>query len=76
MQEHCDRCRFFHPNPPAHSPEAITVSADGIRGGGSCRRHPPIRQEHQMACFPLVACNWWCGEFEAHHVESESPHAM
>ncbi len=64
MTERCDRCRFFSPNPPASEPETITFSADGVRGGGDCRREPPVLQEHHLACFPLVACGWWCGEFE------------
>ncbi len=65
MPERCDRCRFFHPNPPAHKPDVISIGGDTIQGGGDCRRTPPAWRELDVAYFPLVACHWWCGEFEA-----------
>ncbi|MEX0718367.1 MAG: hypothetical protein WD066_17360 [Planctomycetaceae bacterium] len=62
----CERCRFFHAHPPADAPGRITISGDGIRGGGECRLHPPVRVEHEtLACFPVVANEDWCGRFEA-----------
>lgn len=64
MHRRCDRCRFFFPNPPAHRPGMVTYAADGIRGGGECRRKPPTRQEQALGCFTIVADDWWCGEFE------------
>jgi len=65
MHVHCGRCRFFHPNPPASKPEVVVFSADSVRGGGECRRKNPSWRQHDVACFPLVAGDWWCGDFEA-----------
>ncbi len=65
MTVRCDRCRFFRPHPPASRPGEIVFSAQGIRGGGECRRRPPTGQELQLACFPVMAHDGWCGEFEA-----------
>ena len=60
----CDRCRFFHPNPPTERPDQIMFTCDGTFGGGECRRQPPVRDdEFDIARFPTVACDWWCGEF-------------
>src|SRR5690606_11852419 len=63
----CDRCRFFHPNPPAERPHLMSCCADQVFGGGYCHRRPPVWREGPMklACFPLVECDCWCGEFEA-----------
>lgn len=63
MPARCDRCRFFHPHPPASAPEVIVFSADGFLGGGECRHRPPTWRELELACFPIVASNGWCGEF-------------
>lgn len=63
MSDRCDRCWYFHPNPPASKPDAIVFSAGEVYGGGECRRHPPTWQKDMMGCFPLVANYWWCGEY-------------
>lgn len=73
MPVRCDCCRFFHPNPPAHAPDEISMTEEYTLGGGSCRRNPPIRQELQLSCFPIVAGNWWCGEFEARRDTEDAP---
>ena len=63
MSMRCDRCRFFKPNPPASRPDTMTFYADGVRGGGYCRRKPPVTGgEHGMGIFPLVSNDCWCGE--------------
>jgi len=60
----CEHCEHFDPNPPSEQPGAIIFSADGIRGGGQCRRYPPRDEgEFKLARFRTVACDWWCGEF-------------
>jgi len=62
----CDQCAHFHANPSADTPEQVIVSGDGIRGGGECRRHPPHDPQKArpwLATFPVVCCDWWCGEF-------------
>jgi hypothetical protein len=60
----CEQCRFFHAYPPASQPDAIVVSADGIRGGGECRLHPPVQIENEtLARFPVVSNDCWCGCF-------------
>lgn len=67
----CDQCRFFHAHPPATEPNTIIISADGVRGGGECRRQPPLAHMPDklgfptLAYFPLVACDNWCGAFES-----------
>ena len=64
MKPSCSSCHFFHPNLPASRPQQITFTSDGTYGGGECRRHPPRRDDtFPLACFPIVACDWWCGEF-------------
>jgi len=66
----CDECRFFHPHPPADRPGQIVVTGNEVLGGGECRRRPPtcMQRDHSsvfpLACFPLVAVECWCGEFE------------
>ncbi len=63
MQERCDQCRFFRPNPPASRPGVIVFSGESVFGGGECRRRSPVWRGHELAQFPLVACEGWCGEF-------------
>jgi hypothetical protein len=63
----CDQCQHFSADPSAGTPEQIIISGDGIRGGGECRRHPPRDPQKPipwLAEFPVVACEWWCGEFQ------------
>ena len=53
---------FLHP--PAEKPDWIQFTCDAIHGGGECRRHPPVKEEEfRSAVFPIVGCDWWCGEF-------------
>jgi len=60
----CDRCRFFHPHPPARSTGEMVFTHNGVYGGGQCRRHSPVRDEsHLIAKFPDVPGDFWCGEF-------------
>lgn len=69
--DRCEHCRFFQANPTAAVPGTITISIDGVRGGGECRRRPPLARTpdnsgiSKLAHFPLVACDDWCGEFES-----------
>jgi len=61
----CDCCRFFHAHPPTRSADQVMFTADEILGGGQCRRHPPGRDdEFRLARYPIVSCDWWCGEFK------------
>ncbi len=80
MPNRCDQCRFFYPNPPAERPEMISFREGQVLGGGYCRRRPPVWREslHEEGVFPLVACDSWCGEFEARvkrDTVSTKPHA-
>lgn len=51
--EHCARCRYYAPRTP--------------RGGGWCRRRPPVVTPGTAGdkCFPIVKPTDWCGSFEA-----------
>lgn len=66
----CDRCRFFQFNPPAEVPNMITFSGNEVRGGGQCRCDPPKIDGRpfglipNLAAFPIVPCDAWCGRFE------------
>jgi hypothetical protein len=71
MSMHCDHCRFFQPNPPASGPSVMTFCGGEIRGGGTCRRNPPvISNESRMAIFPIVPNDCWCGEYQPAQKES------
>lgn len=61
----CDRCRYYSANPPSAMQEII-ISADGVRGGGECRFNPPsiVYPTDQIAKFPIVFHDSWCGRFE------------
>ena len=63
----CDQCQFFYPHEPAERPGQIQFTAEEIYGGGQCRRHPPVpdKIDFRTAKFPVVASDYWCGEFVA-----------
>ena len=66
MRPSCDQCQFFAAHPPTHDRSSIVVSGSGIRGGGECRRQPPVWSQHEtLGCFPIVASDWWCGCFKS-----------
>lgn len=66
MIARCDRCRFYHANPPSDQPGMVCIGSDGVFGGGECRHMPPVQvQRNDLARFPLVASDMWCGRFEA-----------
>lgn len=78
MPDRCDRCRYFYPNPPAQQPGYISFCGDEIYGGGYCRKKPPVIREspHEMAGYPLVACDSWCGAFEAFRSSAPPSHPV
>lgn len=65
----CEFCRYSLPVP------------DGS-GRLICRRHPPTpvynpqaaaTDEYTPAKWPVVALNWWCGEFKSEAAATEVP---
>lgn len=59
LMHSCDRCQFFEP-------KSNGKARPSIRGDGECRRHPPVDNKAgpDQAVFPIVACDWWCGEYK------------
>ncbi len=56
----CDRCQFYEP-------KRNGKTRPGFRGDGECRRHPPVDRSKagpDQAVFPIVCCDWWCGEYK------------
>ena len=61
----CEQCRFYCAHSPGSDPNTISISAEGIRGGGECRLRPPVQVENEtLARLPIVANDSWCGRFE------------
>jgi len=65
----CDQCRHYFGYPPSDRPDRISISGDEIRGGGECRRNPPVVSEElqPIGSFPVVFNDYWCGQFESNH---------
>jgi hypothetical protein len=65
----CERCVFFQV--PATNPvlEGVADPPTALAEPGECRRRPPsprFRESNevgQLAEFPIVAPDWWCGEY-------------
>lgn len=49
MKESCSECYFFR---------GITMEEKK-----SCSRYPPQVDQYGDTIFPIVAPDWWCGEF-------------
>lgn len=50
----CSTCRFSAPG------------AEKVPGALECRRNPPVGQSRrELASWPQVSADAWCGEFEA-----------
>ncbi len=70
----CDQCQFFFPYPAGKDPDTVTFTADGIFGGGECRRRSPDRlsnDDFEYARFPVVSNYNWCGGYKPRDVPSE-----
>ena len=52
----CDRCQHYFGYPPGDQPDRISFSGGQVRGGGECRRNPPVvcDDSQPIGSFPIV----------------------
>lgn len=71
----CDRCQHYFGYPPGDQPDRISFSGGQVRGGGECRRNPPIvcDDSQPIGSFPIVFNDYWCGHFESNQPHTPTP---
>ena len=73
----CDRCQHYFGYPPGDQPDRISFSGGQVRGGGECRRNPPVvcGDSQPIGSFPIVFNDYWCGHFESNppHTPTSQP---